>query len=141
MEKKSSKGEAVYDYHIREILKYALKDVCFVMENMSKEQFDKISNSVRGDIVKLLSIFAKMRVDRSYLKHPYGRIKAYHLRAYTDLILKGEYAPSVLFDLAQESLDDICGKDIMYLCLMSKKAYLDYENYIKSKRISISTSG
>jgi hypothetical protein len=125
--------KAVYDHHLRETVKQSLKDVVFILEKLDKKQFDQVSNSVREDMVRLLSIFAMKSVDRSHLKHPYGRIEAYRLGVATDLLLKGEHPMSLLCDIAQDALDNACGKGVVYAQFLTKRGYLDYEDYIQKR--------
>jgi len=101
----NSRDRAVYDFHLRKMLKDSLKDVVCVFEKLDKKQFDKISKETEILIVELLSTFAKRSVE-PYGKSPYGRILKH--RAFK--VLTRQKEGGVLMNINRSAFDRIYGE-------------------------------
>ena len=122
---------ATYNFHIRKSLKKALSDMIFVLEKLDKKQFDKISDDLYNDVVRLLIFFAKKcYVDTSELKYPFGRIKKYRKWVY----ITRSRAMDTMSKLAQDTLDKIYGKDKVYAYFMPRNEYLDLKEWFDKNR-------
>jgi len=125
---------SVYDFHVRESLKQALNDMIFILDRMDKKQFDKISDDLYEDIVRLLRFFSeKCYVDISESTYPFGRIKKYRNNISWKTAVYATYprAMDILQKLSQDTLDKTYGAGRVYAYFMPRNEFLDLRECIE----------
>jgi hypothetical protein len=123
----ASKTRAVYDYHLREILKKSLDDVVFVLEKLDEKEFDKVASELCKNVDRFLSCFCKRYVDRAGLLYPMGRIKEYNINVGKKRFFSCFESLTVITSLFQNAVDNAFGKGVFYVNLLSKEAMKDYK--------------
>jgi len=128
-----TKTRAVYDYHMREILKKSLDDVVFILENLDEKEFDKVASELCKNVDSFLSCFCKRYVDRAGLLYPMGRIKEQNIRVGFKRWCSGFESFYLITSLFQNAIDNAFGKGVFDVYVLSKDASKDYEKIRRDK--------
>jgi len=137
-DRKEAKGNTrrVYDCRVRKILRKSFDDSIFILDKLGKSEVDKVSKDLRKQVEYLLGFYCRRfgwkRVEGN--KNPFGRIKAYRIKGAFGYV---EELTEDMFRLLQNAVDIAFGKDVYYVCLLSKGGYEDYRKWCAENRDKI----
>jgi hypothetical protein len=128
-----SKGRAINDYHLRNIVRKTLEDLAFVFSKLENKQLKKVSETSVTQIERMLSVVADRLAQACggwRRRDSLVRIKKYRMLAH----LVTPDPSEILVGLAQGALDLIYGEGVMVAAVYTKEGYEDYTDWWKANR-------